>query len=165
MLYQRQRSPNRASPVRLGDNHANTVLSDDDSEAANTEFDLPHIPHPSPEAEELDKSSTRPSKRARVEEVEDEEAPGKTRWTEQFPFPAGTIIRQGATKYQEFRDLQAAAGDAPWAPFESQDEWELARWMMQAGISQKQTDKFIKLKKVRIYDTSVRMISVNITLD
>lgn len=118
------------------------AMSDDD-DLPNADFDLPRMPSPAEEDKEEP-----PSKRARVEEIEDEEAPGKTRWTEPFPFPAGTILGRAPTRFEAVRAEQTASGDAPWAPFESEDEWELVRWMMQSGISQKQTDKFLKLKKV-----------------
>jgi hypothetical protein len=47
------------------------------------------------------------------------------------------------------REAQVANGDAPWAPFETEEEWELAKWLMTSGVSQKKTDSFLKLKTVR----------------
>ncbi|KAJ7883702.1 hypothetical protein B0H14DRAFT_2564777 [Mycena olivaceomarginata] len=72
--------------------------------------------------------TTRKRPRATVEEVEDEDE----RFVEDFP-----------------DDLHAAAGNAPWYPFESEDEWELARWLMTSGLSQKKTDAYLKLNAVR----------------
>ena len=43
---------------------------------------------------------------------------------------------------------QGEAGDAPWAPFESEDNWELARWLMTSSVSQTQMDESLKLNKV-----------------
>ncbi|KAF8799293.1 hypothetical protein BYT27DRAFT_7040688, partial [Phlegmacium glaucopus] len=37
----------------------------------------------------------------------------------------------------------------PWAPFESEDEWELARWLMTSGVSQTKIDSFLKLNKIK----------------
>ncbi|KAJ7218799.1 hypothetical protein C8J57DRAFT_1095445, partial [Mycena rebaudengoi] len=34
-------------------------------------------------------------------------------------------------------------------PFEIQDEWELARWLMTSRLNQKETDEYWQLKKVR----------------
>jgi hypothetical protein len=52
------------------------------------------------------------------------------------------------TNFEEHFKHQIKAGDAPWMPFESENEWELARWLMTSGVSQKQIDEFLKLNKV-----------------
>ncbi|KAJ7689553.1 hypothetical protein B0H17DRAFT_872490, partial [Mycena rosella] len=57
------------------------------------------------------------------------------------------------TFFETLREQQRDAGRAPWYPFESEDQWELARWLMTSGLSQKKTDSYLKLKTVR---TSVR---------
>ncbi|KAJ6611660.1 hypothetical protein B0H10DRAFT_2437370 [Mycena sp. CBHHK59/15] len=90
--------------------------------------------------------------RATVEEVEDED----DRWTQDFPeaFEAGAVLEACKTQFEKLRDEQKAAGRVPWEPFESEDEWELARWLMTSGISLKKTDEFLKLKKVRAMDPS-----------
>lgn len=89
-----------------------------------------------------------------LEEIVDEDAPDAPRWFEDYPFPAGSIIEQVDpvyTKFESIRQKQKMADEAPWAPFESEDEWELARWLMESGISQKKTDSFLKLPTVCIY--------------
>ncbi|KAJ7617664.1 hypothetical protein DFH06DRAFT_1364378 [Mycena polygramma] len=85
--------------------------------------------------------------RASVEEVEDEDE----RWVQDFPeeFDAGKPLEQCETSFETFRAKQTAAGNPPWHPFESEDEWEVAQWLMTAGLSQKQIDKYLKLKRVR----------------
>lgn len=91
-------------------------------------------------------------KRARVEEVEDEDAPGATRWYEDFPTAAGcTSLPQGnpiETVFEAMRRKQKAAGEAPWAPFSSEDDWDLARWLSLSGVSGGNINEFLKLKKV-----------------
>ncbi|KAI0262751.1 hypothetical protein BC834DRAFT_925131 [Gloeopeniophorella convolvens] len=42
----------------------------------------------------------------------------------------------------------AAAGEEPWAPFKSEDEWELARWLTRS-VGQGKADEFSKLKIVQ----------------
>ncbi|KAI0258459.1 hypothetical protein BC834DRAFT_926511 [Gloeopeniophorella convolvens] len=42
----------------------------------------------------------------------------------------------------------AAAGEEPWAPFKSEDEWELARWLTKS-VGQEKADEFSKLKIVQ----------------
>jgi hypothetical protein len=44
---------------------------------------------------------------------------------------------------------QRKKGHTPWEPFESEDEWELTRWLMTASLSNKKTDEYLKLKTVR----------------
>ncbi|KAF7344216.1 hypothetical protein MVEN_01712300 [Mycena venus] len=97
--------------------------------------------------------STRKRRRPTVEEVEDEDE----RWVQPFPPErgAGEILRDGniprrcKTQFQKLREKQAEKGHAPWEPFESEDEWELAHWLMTSGLSGKKTDTYLKLKKVR----------------
>ncbi|KAG8919877.1 hypothetical protein FRC02_001306 [Tulasnella sp. 418] len=40
-------------------------------------------------------------------------------------------------------------GQCPWAPFSSNDEWLLSRWLMKSGISQEMIDEFLKLNIIR----------------
>lgn len=100
------------------------------------------------------------SRRTTIEEVEDEDDIGQSmngtgnRWIHDFPHPAGIAINEGdgeklSEKFEKIREGQRMAGEAPWAPFTSQDEWEVARWLVKAGVSQAKIDEFLKLHKVR----------------
>ena len=93
------------------------------------------------------------SKRASVEDVEDEDnQTAEPRFIEDFPRPAGLPLspeKTTSSAFEAHRELQREAGDAPWAPFESEGEWELARWLMTSGVSQTKIDSFLKLDKVR----------------
>jgi hypothetical protein len=93
-------------------------------------------------------SNSRKRPAATVEEVEDEDA----RYYQSFPEDrcAGAIFEKCQTHFQKMREEQEKQGHAPWEPFESEDEWELARWLMTSGLSQKKTDEYLKLKKVRL---------------
>ncbi|KAJ6527883.1 hypothetical protein DFH09DRAFT_935537 [Mycena vulgaris] len=86
-------------------------------------------------------------RRPTVEEVEDEDA----RWEQDFPEErrAGAILEECKTQFEKLRESQKAAGQEPWYPFESEEEWELARWLMTSGLSQSKTDDYLKLKMVR----------------
>ena len=77
--------------------------------------------------------------------VEDED---EYRWIENYPEPVGNTHGQDLSKFESLRKEQMDEGLAPWFPFESEDEWELARWLMTSGISQKKIDSFLKLHKV-----------------
>lgn len=75
----------------------------------------------------------------------------RRRWVQDYPLKAGSVIEENLayTKYEAFRDEQKKAGKAPWDPWADLDDWELARWMMDAAVSQTKLDEFLKLGKVR----------------
>ena len=83
-------------------------------------------------------------RRAQVKEVEDEEAGGLHRWVEDYPRPAGVAGQPAPSYFVEIRAQQMRNGEDPWAPFDDQEEWELAQWLM-LNVGQNATDKFLKL--------------------
>ncbi|KAK6971784.1 hypothetical protein R3P38DRAFT_3495771 [Favolaschia claudopus] len=88
-----------------------------------------------------------------VEEVEDEDAPGATKWVEDYPRPAGIAFRPSRNRvemlFEAVKNKQAAGNLPPWAPFDDEDDWKLARWLSKVGISGKNVDEFLKLNKVK----------------
>ncbi|KAJ7719663.1 hypothetical protein B0H16DRAFT_1474803 [Mycena metata] len=62
--------------------------------------------------------------RATMEEVEDEDE----RWVQDFPqeFEAGAVLEEYKTEFGKLRQKQKAAGEEPWSPFKSEEEWEMA---------------------------------------
>ncbi|KAJ7215521.1 hypothetical protein GGX14DRAFT_608507, partial [Mycena pura] len=95
-------------------------------------------------------------RRARVEEVEDDEdAPGASRWYEDFPLPAGTPLQRPGeltdkqTTFDRIRTDQRERNLPPWHPFESKEDWELAQWLVRAGVSQSKIEEFLKLDKIK----------------
>jgi hypothetical protein len=86
------------------------------------------------------------SKRARVEEVDDEEAGGLRRWVQEFE-GAAEELAEGKTLFDELREQQEAMCEPPLAPFADEEEWELAQWLMK-NATQTATDQFLKLKGV-----------------
>ncbi|KAJ7170292.1 hypothetical protein C8R43DRAFT_1120723 [Mycena crocata] len=94
---------------------------------------------------EIPARSKRP--RATVEEVEDKD----DGWTQDFPEDqrAGAILEECCTQFEKIREGQKDAKQEPWYPFESQDEWELAQWLMTSGLSQAKREEYLKLKAVR----------------
>ncbi|KAJ7898981.1 hypothetical protein B0H13DRAFT_2519672 [Mycena leptocephala] len=106
-------------------------------------------PNSAPDNEPANPST--PPRTVSIEEVEDEDAPGATRWFEDYPRPAGSVfqpLRNAIeTVFEAIRNKQAAEGLAPWAPFDSEDDWDIARWLSKAGISGGNINEFLKLKK------------------
>ncbi|KAJ7754199.1 hypothetical protein DFH07DRAFT_721684, partial [Mycena maculata] len=110
-------------------------------------FDQPASPDITMPSADLRAENPRKRPRATVEEVEDEDS----RWYQHFPKDraAGAILEKCQTQFEKLRDEQKKAGHAPWTPFESEDEWELARWLITLGASGKKNDEFLKLNKVK----------------
>nr|GAT52132.1 predicted protein [Mycena chlorophos] len=99
-------------------------------------------------------SPTRVDQRARVEEVSDEDmdVPGSTRWEEAYPTAAGTPLdggKKGKTRFEVYRDMQMEMGLEPWAPFDDEADWALARWLVEAGVSKGKIEEFLKLDKIK----------------
>ncbi|KAJ7239445.1 hypothetical protein C8J57DRAFT_1727328 [Mycena rebaudengoi] len=93
-----------------------------------------------------------------IEEVEDEDAPGAARWIEDCDFgslPAGCVLEQRHpvdTVFEAIRRKQEEEGLPPWAPFESEEDWDLARWLSKSGVSGGNIDEFLKLKKCEMFE-------------
>ncbi|KAG0691775.1 hypothetical protein DFH29DRAFT_883744 [Suillus ampliporus] len=92
-----------------------------------------------------------PRQHARVEEVPDEPGPvsNDTRWIESYAAhhragaPCREVDEVTPTKFDQIRQ-QLEANGTPWGPFDDEEEWELAKWLIQ-NVGQNQTDKFLKL--------------------
>ncbi|KAJ7023001.1 hypothetical protein C8F04DRAFT_1240393 [Mycena alexandri] len=86
-----------------------------------------------------------------IEEVEDEDAPGAPRYFEDFPKPAGYTVEENPveTVFEAIRRMQEENGEAPWAPFDNEDDWNLARWLSKAGVSGGNINEFLKLNKIK----------------
>lgn len=80
--------------------------------------------------------------------AEDEEDEKNARYVNDFEGAGLPHAERSLTNFEHHFEHQRKAGDKPWAPFESEDEWELARWLMLSGASQKQINEFLKLNKV-----------------
>ncbi|KAF8054072.1 hypothetical protein FPV67DRAFT_1442201, partial [Lyophyllum atratum] len=71
------------------------------------------------------------------------------RWVEDYPGSAGATYGHCENTFSTYRQKQETRGHAPWYPFESQKEWEVAEWLMTSGVSQRKIDSFLKLKSIR----------------
>jgi hypothetical protein len=45
--------------------------------------------------------------------------------------------------------MQRKAEEEAWGPFRTEEEWDLARWLMTSSVSQTKLDEFLKLPVVR----------------
>ncbi|KAJ7705072.1 hypothetical protein B0H16DRAFT_1346536 [Mycena metata] len=92
-----------------------------------------------------------PSRRATVEEVEDEGDPENFgRFVEPFEneeegrAPAGTPLETGKTLFERMYADQNAKNGTDFGPFRDEEEWDLARWLMK-NVNQTGTDEYLKL--------------------
>jgi hypothetical protein len=98
-----------------------------------------------------------------IEEVEDIDAPGQSsgegemseegvgfEFIEDYPAEAGTPGpgRRKKMPFEKLKRAQREENQEPWSPFANEEEWELARWLMTAGVSQARVDEFLKLSIV-----------------
>lgn len=66
------------------------------------------------------------------------------RWVEAYPRAAGVTSGTGQTNFLKFSEQQRNSGQDPWAPFESQHQWQLTDWLLR-NVGQNATDEFLKL--------------------
>ncbi|OCH89324.1 hypothetical protein OBBRIDRAFT_842278 [Obba rivulosa] len=118
------------------------------------DFPLPEFDPPefnaaqflAPEPEQNWGETSCPSKCTRIEELVDEEYGGipKRPWVEPCS-GAGAVLEEGTTAFETHRKHQKEKQEPSWAPFDSRDEWELARWLLTSGLTQKAIDDFLQL--------------------
>jgi hypothetical protein len=84
------------------------------------------------------------------------------RFIEHFPeeYMAGATWGQGKPLFESLDEERKRAGASRWAPFEDEDEWELAEWLIR-NVGQKQTDAFLKLPIVRFFPLTLSMYFIN----
>ena len=76
-----------------------------------------------------------------------EEDTAAFKFIEDYPGEAGTPVpgRRKKTPFEKLKRVQQDRNQEPWSPFANEEEWELARWLMSAGVSQAKVDEFLKL--------------------
>jgi hypothetical protein len=78
-------------------------------------------------------------------EVEDGDTPG--RYAEDYdPADVARILRKSQSAFEMTKEGQNNAGleEEPWAPFDDEDEWKLAEFLIKE-VSQTATNKYLKL--------------------
>ena len=95
-----------------------------------------------------------------VEDVPDNEDGGC--YIENFLEENMASVTWGQSKplFECIDDDQKRGGGPCWGPFEDEDEWQLAEWLIR-NVSQRQTDNFLRLPIIRILSS---IIFVNISL-
>ncbi|KLO06143.1 hypothetical protein SCHPADRAFT_986881, partial [Schizopora paradoxa] len=73
---------------------------------------------------------------------------GKAHFIRDFPRPTGQTYGKGKTRFDEIFEMESSKEWSEWGPFESESEWELAKWVFK-HINKTNTDEFLKLKSIR----------------
>jgi hypothetical protein len=91
----------------------------------------------------------RPGPEMMADHPEEEEESKSTYYIEEFPqnLGAGAVWGEEIPFFEKLRLKQEEDGSSRWGPFEDQDEWELAQWLIR-NVGQKQLDGFLNLNIV-----------------
>jgi hypothetical protein len=94
-----------------------------------------------------DPDASAPTHQSTVEEVRGV----GDRYTKPFPKDkgAGATFGTDRTSFEQIRDDQILLGVEVLGPFESEEEWELAKWLIK-NVGHNQTDTFLKLPIVSL---------------
>jgi hypothetical protein len=108
---------------------------------------LPQKPLPLPQ----DEPPQQPQ-HATMEVPNNEEVNDGGRYIENFPeeYMAGATWGHCKPLFESLYEEQKMVGGSRWAPFEDEDEWQLAEWLIR-NVGQKQTDTFLKLSIVSFF--------------
>jgi hypothetical protein len=110
------------------------------------DFFEPFIPSPRRHRSESPEESESQSKRARVDDAEDDDSDAPRRFCRNYPRRVADVIGDGQTEFERIRAQQASSNspDNLWAPFQDEEEWSLAEWLIKE-TTQQARDKFLKL--------------------
>ena len=145
-LVHRSPSPQQADPLGFDDANHSPFFCDPPRTV--------YHPPPADTAPGTKSSEERQRKRARVEEVEDEEAGGLPRrpFVDYSARNAIRVAGRGQHLFERIHNERKAAGlhpdQNPWAPFDDKAEWELGRWALIHRVGQEAWDDYLKLNVV-----------------
>ncbi|KAI0071637.1 hypothetical protein K474DRAFT_1712310 [Panus rudis PR-1116 ss-1] len=77
-----------------------------------------------------------------------------TRVVEEYPREVSEVHGEGLTLFEQWRKEELETGQSRWAPFQSEDEWDLVSWMGR-NLGHNQIEEFLKLRTVQGCDLSV----------
>ncbi|GBE84274.1 hypothetical protein SCP_0602520 [Sparassis crispa] len=103
---------------------------------------------PVPDSPTHSLESEHASKRARVDDVEDEDNLPAGQFCEHFSDPAATVIGAAKTDFELHRDGMNATDSMPFSPFADEEEWELSEWLMK-NLGQNCIDEYLSLPITR----------------
>lgn len=104
------------------------------------------VPPPQQELHELPPRAQEEMVNVPVNEKVNTDSADGARYIEYFPEEnrAGATWGHSKPLFECLDEEQKKVGGSRWAPFEDEEEWQLAEWLIQ-NVGQKQTDIFLKL--------------------
>jgi hypothetical protein len=129
------------------------MLHDDELSDITLEKDLQEIEEDIPDAQECQRDAITlpgPEILPTQPRCPEDENKKSAYYIEEFPanLGAGAVWGEEIPVFEKLWQEQKKSGSSQWGPFEDEDEWELAEWLIR-NIGQKQTDSFLNLKIVR----------------
>jgi hypothetical protein len=97
-----------------------------------------------------------------VPNIEENNDRDGARYIENFPEEhlAGATWGHSKPLFESLDEERIREGSSRWAPFEDEEEWQLAEWLIR-NVGQKQTDNFLKLPIVSfIYTVFINILMV-----
>ena len=110
------------------------------------------LPHPAPPPPQQNDQQQRPQHATIDDAPDNEEGIDDGRYIEYFPeeYWAGATWGDCKPLFECLDEQQKTEGGSRWGPFEDEDEWQLAEWLIW-NVGQKQTDTFLKLPIVSFF--------------
>lgn len=90
-----------------------------------------------------------------IEEDLDEDDIRVKQFVQKYPRLVGTVLAQGQTVFEKWEAENRKSHLEPFAPFASQEEWELAVWLIQ-NVGHNRIEEFLKLAMVSLLGLSWR---------
>lgn len=102
------------------------------------------------ELDHPDQDATAPTHCTHVEDIPDEDLYPKAHFAELLPgaIQAGAPIGEARLPFQQIRDEQVLRGYEIYGPFESEEKWELVKWLIK-NVGHMQTESFLKLPIIK----------------
>ncbi|OBZ76392.1 hypothetical protein A0H81_03784 [Grifola frondosa] len=141
-LFAQRKARRRANEFELKTSETSDPIPVDDQPSPSTSFMELDIPIEEPDI--LDQDAALP-RRVRVEEVRDEEYP-EARYSQCPPIDhqGGAAYGKAATQFEEIHDNQVLNRCDIYGPFQDEDEWQLAKWLIK-NVGHGQAEEFLKL--------------------
>jgi hypothetical protein len=141
-----EQHPPTSPPPILEDNEISNmpdITLEDDVLGLEVQDDLANTRGPQPDTMAPD-NEVQPVTAEDVDDVDEE--PNSTCYIEEFDinFGAGAVWGEDVPFFEKLRREQQETGSSQWGPFEDEDEWELAKWLIR-NVGQKQTDAYLNL--------------------